>query len=253
MYKFHYRYIKKKFGANAKLLFTDTDSLMYHIIGCNPYDQFFRDRSEFFDFASFPADQKYYDKQNNKVIGKFKDEANGTQIFEFVGLRPKMYSFLMINDKTRVVQEKHRAKGIQYAVAKKLRHRDFLEQLNNPHENRRTNRTIRSKLHQLYSIQTDKRGLCAFDDQRVLLEDGITTLAYGHYQLTAEEVDIGLPEDDLHRCHSNSPEKVTSKHAMEERLLQSMPANYRMPDVLEESDDDETELLSDCIGEWDIA
>ena len=31
MYEFHYDYIKNKYGNNSRLLFTNTDSLMYKI------------------------------------------------------------------------------------------------------------------------------------------------------------------------------------------------------------------------------
>ena len=47
MYDFHYNYIKKKY-PHAKLLFTDTDSLCYHIRTEDIYSDFFGDR-ELFD------------------------------------------------------------------------------------------------------------------------------------------------------------------------------------------------------------
>ena len=41
----------------------------------------------------------YYDTSNKKVIGKFKDEAAGTPIVEFVGLRSKIYSYIKTDEK----------------------------------------------------------------------------------------------------------------------------------------------------------
>ena len=196
MYKFHYRYIKKTFGNTAKLLFTDTDSLMYHITGENIYDQFFRDKEEYFDFSNHKPESKYYFDGNKAVIGKMKDEAAGQEITEFVGLRPKMYSFLIENEQGQI-NGKNRAKGIQYAVAKKIPHQEYLDQLGNPHENRQENRRIGTKLHRLYSIKTKKRGLCSFDDKRLILDDNITTLPYGHYKFDAKVEVIGRPENEI--------------------------------------------------------
>ena len=43
MYKFHYDYIKNKCGNNSRLLFTDTDSLMYEIKTEDVYEDFSKD------------------------------------------------------------------------------------------------------------------------------------------------------------------------------------------------------------------
>ena len=89
MYKFHYDYVLKTFNG-AKLLFTDTDSLVYEINNKDVYEQCFKDK-ELFDFSGYPINSKYYDISNKKVLGKVKDEFNGIKIAEFVGLKSKMY------------------------------------------------------------------------------------------------------------------------------------------------------------------
>ena len=63
MYEFHYKYIKSNF--NAKLLFTDTDSLVHEFKTENVHGDFYEDK-HLFDFSDYPV--------NKKVIGKMKYE-----------------------------------------------------------------------------------------------------------------------------------------------------------------------------------
>ena len=74
MYKFHYEYVEKKF--DAKLLFTDTDSLVYEIKGEDVYQKSFHDK-ELFDFSEYPINSSFYDPANKKVLVKMKDEFKG--------------------------------------------------------------------------------------------------------------------------------------------------------------------------------
>ena len=93
MAQFHYDYVLKTFN-DVKLLFTDMDSLVYEIKDGNVYDQCFKDK-HLFDFSGYPKNSIYYDDSNKKVLGKMKDEFNGVNIDEFVGLNLlKMYSLI---------------------------------------------------------------------------------------------------------------------------------------------------------------
>ena len=89
------------------------------------------------------------------VVGKFKCESGGLPIIEFVGLRPKMYSYRIkdYNDPNDQGTEKIRVKGVARAAAKLLRHEMFLKQLNSPEENYLTNRRIGSDHHQIYTYE----------------------------------------------------------------------------------------------------
>ena len=59
MYKFHYNYVKKKYGNKLRLLFTDTDSVVYEIETEKFYDHFSK-RREMFDFNNYSGKPKYY-------------------------------------------------------------------------------------------------------------------------------------------------------------------------------------------------
>ena len=176
MYDFHYNYIKNKYGEKAKLLFTDTDSLTYEIEAEDVYQDFWNDKNKF-DNSDYPESSKYFDKTNKKVIGKFKDEAAGVPICEFVGLRSKMYSYIKDNQKGGKT-----AKGIKKNVIKKdITHDNYKQTLFNNQQMYHKMKTIRSESHQLGSYEINKVSLSCFDDKRYIHEDGKTSYAYGHH------------------------------------------------------------------------
>ena len=175
MYDFHYNYIKSKYGDKARLLFTDTDSLMYEIEADDVYQDFWKDK-HLFDNSDYPKNSPFYNNVNKKVIGKFKDEAAGMPIVEFVGLRSKMYSYMKDNE-----QGSRTAKGIKKNVIKQqLGHDKYKDVLFNKKQMCHTMRLIKSEKHQIGSYVVDKISLSCFDDKRYIHENGVTSYAYGY-------------------------------------------------------------------------
>ena len=178
MYDFHYNYIKQHYGSKAKLLFTDTDSLTYEIEAEDVYSDFWKDK-DLFDNSDYPVDSPFYFKENKKVIGKFKDEAAGVPVCEFVGLRSKMYSYIKDNQKGEKT-----AKGIKKNIIKQnLKHQDYKETLFEKKQMHHKMKTIRSQNHKLGSYEINKVSLSCYDDKRYIKEDGIHTYAYEHFTI----------------------------------------------------------------------
>ena len=178
MYDFHYNYIKSKYGDRAKLLFTDTDRLTYEIEAEDVYKDFWNDEY-MFDNSDYPENSPYYCNANKKVIGKFKDEACGVPIIEFVGLRSKMYTYLK-NDETGGKT----AKGIEKNVIKNnIKHEDYKNVLLNKEQLHHKMKTIRTQKHQLWSYEMNKVSLSCFDDKRYIHDNGISSYAYGHCKI----------------------------------------------------------------------
>ena len=123
MYDFHYNYINQKYGDKAKLLFTDTDSLMYKTQTEDFYKDISSDVKRRFDTSDYPHDYPSGIPSgfNKKVLGMFKDEASGKVIDEFVRLRAKLYSYRMLEG-----EESIKCKGVKKSVIKtSIAHDDY--------------------------------------------------------------------------------------------------------------------------------
>ena len=180
MADFHYNFMLKKIDRkNINLLFTDTDSLCYHIKETDIFEIIKNNKDEF-DLSDYPKDHELYDPKNKKVIGKFKNESI-KQITEFVGLRSKLYSFT-VDGETKC---KNRCKGIKQSVVKnEIKTSDYVNTLNTRESKSIEQNNIRSYEHELYSETQKKIALSAKDDKIYVCDDNITCYSIGHYKIS---------------------------------------------------------------------
>jgi len=109
-----------------------------------------------------------------------KNELRGKIMTEFVGLRAKLYKAL--DD-----EETKKCKGIKKPVIENTISRENYKNCwFNSREEMRESNVIKSRGHEVYSVKVNKIALSGKDDKRVIMPDGIRTLAYGHYLLRRE-------------------------------------------------------------------
>lgn len=83
IYDFHYNFMKNLYEDNIKLLFTDTDCLMYEIETPNLKEDIVKYYS-MFDLSNYPVDHPLHDDANKKIVLKFKNETAGNLWYFFL-------------------------------------------------------------------------------------------------------------------------------------------------------------------------
>jgi len=210
MYDFHYNFVKTKYPGNtSRLLYGDTDSLVYLLETHDAYADMYRNR-EWFDLSEIdithPLFGRFYDPSNKKVLGKFKDEYSNSVITHFIAPKAKMYGIRSLtcqkfNNRYNIdpytleliltPKECKKAKGItRPAVEKHIPLSDYYSVLENsvhttnalpsgPIQTSVNVKYIRSSHHVLYTEKCSKKALNGLDTKRFCV-DIVNTLAFGH-------------------------------------------------------------------------
>ena len=113
-----------------------------------------------FDFSNYSTRSKHHDDSNKLVIDKMKDETEGVAIEEFVGLKPKMYLFLVDSN------EHKKVKGVNKHVVATIGHNKYKDEL-------LKNKCLR---HSMNRIKSNEH----FDDKIYIQNNGYDGLALGY-------------------------------------------------------------------------
>lgn len=182
MYEFHYGFIQKHFNySDCQIQYTDTDSFLYEF-KCDDIFEFIKNNPNQFDTSDFPENNPYgIQRLNKKVVGVMKDEYSGEIIKEFIGLRSKMYTI-----KTNGNKILKKGKGVKKNILnKKVSFEDYERCLKEQCNVIKNQTTIKSFLHNVYTITNAKKVLDPFDDKRFIIPNTSSTLAWGHYKLNS--------------------------------------------------------------------
>ena len=171
--------MKQKYDEKSlKLLYMDTDSLVYDIKTEDFYKDIAEDVETRFDTSGYVPGRPLQIEKNKKVIGLMKDELGGKIMKEFIGLRLKMYSY-KIGEK----DEPKKCKGIKKCVVKKtVSFEDYKRCLFEGRVIHRSQMMFRSRKHKVKTLEVNKLALSREDDKRISI-DGIDSLAMGHYKV----------------------------------------------------------------------
>ena len=161
----YYNTLKTPYGEKWELIYTNMDNLLPEIQTDDVYGDV-EDSKHLYDTGGFPKDHPLHSATNKEVLGKMKDEMNGTPTAECVEKHEKV-----------CCEKRDKACALQRNA--------FLP------KNHKLN-MLHIEGHEIYGVRVNKISLSPFDSKRYIAENQIDTLAYGH-RLT-EELDTYISE-----------------------------------------------------------
>lgn len=172
---------------NPQVLLTDTDSLLIKLEGP---ESDLSSIDTVMDYSNYPISHPKYNTLYKNKCGYLKDECKSKKVKEFVGVRSKCYSYVIIDGQVVITSSK--CKGIP-CVSKHISHSEFKEalcQIKPVYANFQNLRyiffclkliLIRSYNHQINMISIGKLAFSSFDDKRFIFKCGVHSVPYGSY------------------------------------------------------------------------
>ena len=207
LYSFWYEVIKRRYGPNAKLLYTDTDSYIFALY-CKDIDEELNKLRDHIDFSNFSKSHPLFDDSRKGQLGLLKSETGEKKISKLRALKPKMYYLAVHED-----SDTKRAKGIPNHELNLISLQDFENALNKEKSKDIIVRNIQNIKGQIYTRKSVKTTLSAFDNKRWHI-DRYKSFAFGHPDInivnssssSSQNIDpsSSLPRVDLHtKSHIN--------------------------------------------------
>ena len=127
-----------------------------------------------FAFSTYFAKSKYYGYSNILVVGKMNNGIGGVAIEKVVGLKPKIYSSLVIDS-----SEPKNPKGVNKNLVDKISHNEYKDVLLNKKYLRHSMNRTESKNYRIGTYEINKISLSCFDSSIYVLDNEIDALALG--------------------------------------------------------------------------
>ena len=163
----------------------DTGSFIIHIKTEDVYEDISDDVEKGFDISNFECNSIEVNRplstgKNKKVIGLMKDELGGKIMTQFVALRPKTCSYLMLDGNTgtgtHVIKK---AKGTKKCVIKIiLKFNYYKNSLLNNKIILKPQQRFKSELHNVHTEEINKIALSSSDNKRLQMFDRSTSYIY---------------------------------------------------------------------------
>jgi len=180
MIDFWYNKITNIKNCNFELGMSDTDSFLFKV---DNKELFWKHIKPYMDYSNYDKNHYLFNETHKAQLGYLKDELCGKyKCSEFVGLRSKTYSMLLINNETQESSEKKVCKGIgRIAIKNRLRFEQYKMCLFNQTVFSQNFCSIRSTKHTIKTVNIKKRALSYLDTKRYILNCGIHSIPFGSY------------------------------------------------------------------------